>query len=76
VTSLLRGDALPLAGARISDARAAACGVAQAGLSLPARGCRQCTRVAVAATVPRKIALGSACDVRASSIVMRDSGEP
>lgn len=48
-----------LAGARIADARAAACGVAEAGLSLPPGACRQCTRVAVATTVPHVIALGS-----------------
>ena len=44
---------------------------------IPAPGaCRQCTRVAVATTVPHVIALGSIGGLRASSIVMPDGGGP
>jgi hypothetical protein len=65
-----------LAGARIADAERAACGVAEAGLSLPPGACRQCTHVAVATTVPHVIALGSIGGLLASSIVMLDRGGP
>jgi len=41
----------------------------------PPRGCRQCTRVAVATTVPHVIALGSVGGVRAPNIVIRDGGD-
>jgi hypothetical protein len=43
-------------------------------LSLPAPGCRRCTRLPVGTTLPSVIALGSACAVRAPCIVARDGG--
>jgi len=46
-----------------------------AGYPRPPQGCRRCTRLAVATTLPRVIALGSVCAVRAPGIVARDGGD-
>ena len=49
--------------------------VQRSWLSLPPRGCRRRTRLAIATTPPRVIALGSVCAVRAPGIVARDGGD-
>ena len=46
-----------------------------AGYPCPPQGCRGCIRRAVATTLPRVIALGSVCAVRAPGIVARDGGD-